>query len=69
MARPRLRDERRRRVTQTIRVPRYVSDWIDRQELSAGELVEVALLDKFEIIEPKERRTKDRAAGRWKQTI
>ena len=53
MARPRIKDERFRRVTQTVRLSRYVADWIDRQEESGGQIVEAALISHYDIARPR----------------
>jgi len=52
MSRPRIKDERFRRITQTIRLSRYVADWIDRQEESGGKIVENALISHYNIAPP-----------------
>lgn len=49
MGRPKIQDESLRRINQTHRLPRYVSDWLDRQDESAGVLIEQALIEFYKI--------------------
>ena len=38
-----------RRVTQTLRLSRYVSDWLDHQKGSSGRIIENALVSQYDI--------------------
>lgn len=52
MGRPKIRDERMRRMLETVRLPRFIVEWLDHQRRSSGEVIEEALLDHYEIKAP-----------------
>ena len=55
--RPKIKDERFRRVLQTIRLPRFVVEWLDHQKESSGEVVEKALIEHYQISPDEEKKT------------
>lgn len=47
--RPKIKDESKRKILQTVRLSRYVVEWLDHQPESSGEKVEEALIMYYKI--------------------
>jgi len=57
MPRDKIKDDRYKREHLTLRLPAYVLDWINRQDDSAGRLIEVAVIAHYGIRLDNERNT------------
>lgn len=54
MNRPKIKNECFRRVLETIRLPRYIVEWLDHKPDSSGKVIEEALIEHYNIEKPKE---------------
>lgn len=53
MPRPRITDEMERRIHQPCRLRKWVAEWLDHREESAGVLIEEALIQTYSIPSPQ----------------
>lgn len=53
MPRPKIKDERFRRMVETVRLPRFLVEWLDHRIQSSGEVIEEALIEHYEIEVPE----------------